>query len=140
MREELTIDYILDAFSFLQDWESRYEFIDDLGKRLPVMDPELKTDENRVHACMSLVWIKSELDPNGKVVIHGDSDASTIKGLVAILVSLYRDRTPAEILDIDPDARFAELGLFDHLSPTRHVGVYAMFEHTRSQVRQLASS
>ncbi len=139
MREELSIDYILDAFSFLQDWESRYEFIADLGKRLPDMDADLKTDENRVHGCMSLVWIKAALDADGKVVIHGDSDASTIKGLVAILVSIYRDCTPGEILAIDPDQRFDELGLFDHLSPTRHVGVYAMFEHARKQVQQLAA-
>jgi len=138
MSDELTYDYILDGFEFLPDWESRYQFIEDLGRKLPPMDDALKTDENRVHGCMSMVWVKTESAADGPaLVIHGDSDTSTIKGVVAILVAIFRGMTAHEVLDTDTDARFDELGLFDHLSPTRHVGVYAIVEKIRTQAAAL---
>lgn len=137
MSDDLRYDYILDAFQFLPDWETRYGFIEDLGKKLPPMDDALKTDENRVHGCMSMVWIKTEETDGGIVIVHGDSDTSTIKGIVAILVAIYKDMTPTQILETDTDAKFEELGLFDHLSPTRHVGVYAIVEHARRQVEAM---
>jgi cysteine desulfuration protein SufE len=136
MSDDLRYEYILEAFSFLPDWETRYQFIEDLGRKLPIMDDGLKTDENRVHGCMSMVWIKLS-SAEGKVVIEGDSDTSTIKGIVAILVAIHRDQTAQELLDTDTDARFDELGLFDHLSPTRHVGVYAIVEKIRDQAKGL---
>ncbi len=140
MSDELTYDYIHEAFDFLPDWESRYQFIEDLGKKLAPMDDTLKTDANRVHGCMSMVWIKAEPRGDGKVVIHGDCDTSTIKGVVAIVIAIFRDKTPAQILDVDADDRFEELGLFDHLSPTRHVGVYAIVEHVRRQAGDLLAA
>ena len=138
MSDDLNYEYILDAFQFLPDWESRYEFIEDLGKKLPPMDEALKIDANRVHGCMSMVWVKAvESGEDGAIEIHADSDTSTIKGIVAILVAIYRGMSAQQILDTDTDARFDELGLFDHLSPTRHVGVYAIVEHTRRQAGEL---
>jgi cysteine desulfuration protein SufE len=138
MSDELRYEYILDAFRFLPDWESRYEFIEDLGKKLPPMDDNLKCDENRVQGCMSLVWIKAEKDSGSDVIIlHGDSNASTIKGIVAILVAIFHGKTAREVLDTDTDEKFEELGLFDHLSPTRHVGVYAIVEQARRQVQAM---
>jgi len=137
MTEELQFSYVLEAFQFLEDWESRYQFIEDLGRKLPPMQGEFKTSEHQVHGCMSLVWLKAlPPDDSGIITFEGDSDTSTIKGIVAILMSIYLGKTAEEILAIDTDQKFAELHLFDHLSPTRHVGVYAMVEHARDQASQ----
>ena len=111
MSDELTYDYIREAFEFLPDWESRYEFIEDLGKTLPSMDESLKTDANRVHGCMSLVHVKADVGEDGTVVLHGDCDTSTIKGVVAIVLAIYRGKSASQILQIDADERFEELGL-----------------------------
>lgn len=141
MTDDLNFEYILDAFSFLPDWESRYEFIEDLGKKMPIMDDANKIDEYRVHECMSIVWVKADtLDTHGIVQIEGDSDTSTIKGIVAILYSIYRGMNPEQILETDTDAKFDLLGLFEHLSPTRHVGVYAIVEKIRRQAQGLLNS
>jgi cysteine desulfuration protein SufE len=130
---------ITETFRFLDDWESRYQFIIELGSKLPAMEPDDKIESNRVHGCMSMVWIKARTaagDPS-RIELDGDSDTSTVKGLVAILVSLYQGRPIDEVAAIDADEAFESLGLFDHLSPTRHVGVYAMVEHIKAQAREL---
>ena len=137
MPEELSYEYILEAFQYLEDWESRYQFIIDLGHKLPPMPEHLKTDTTRVHQCMSMVWIHPHLEENGSVALHGHSDTDTIKGIVAILIAIFQGRTPDEIDHVDADEKFEELGLFDHLSPTRHVGVYAMVEQVKDQIAKL---
>ncbi len=132
MSTDLTIARIQEGFELLHDWEQRYQFIIDLGAKLPPMDESAKSDDNRVHGCMSLVWISARGDADtAAIALQGDSETATIKGIVAILITLYSGRRAAEIADIDADAVFAQLGLFDHLSPTRHVGVYAMVEHIK---------
>lgn len=134
----MNIDDVIDAFRFFSNWEERYQFLIELGEQLPPMDPEYQTDDTRVHGCMSKVWIvaqPSDDDPS-LLSFMGDSDASTVKGLVAILIAAYANNTPREILSIDADKVFEQLGLYDHLSPTRHVGVYAMVEH----IKRLASA
>lgn len=138
MNDPLTYDYVQEGFEFLEDWDSRYQFIIDLGLKLPDMPDDLKTDHTRVHQCMSKVWIHPFLLEDGSVSFFGDSETNTIKGIVAILIAVYGGKTVDQILAIDADQRFEELGLFDHLSPTRHVGVYAMVEQTRTQVRNLS--
>lgn len=129
---------IKEVFEFIQDWEARYEFIIDLGAKLPAMDDGDRIEQHRVHGCMSQVWICAYRHTDGIFTFSGDSDASTVKGLVAIMGSIYQGHTAEEILELDADAVFESLGLFDHLSPTRHVGVYAMVEHIKSEVRSIA--
>ncbi len=132
MSTDLTIARIQEGFELLHDWEQRYQFIIDLGAKLPSMEASAKRDDNRVHGCMSLVWISARADADtATIALQGDSETATIKGIVAILIALYSGRRAAEIAEIDADAVFAQLGLFDHLSPTRHVGVYAMVEHIK---------
>ena len=135
MHSSLNIERIREGFQLLKDWDQRYQFLIDLGAKLTPMDDSDKTDANRVHACMSLVWITTRLDTEqpSRVTLLGDSETATIKGIVAVLVTLYSGKTAAEIADLDADVVFDELGLFDHLSPTRHVGVYAMVEHIKRQ-------
>ena len=132
------IDRIAEVFDFLDDWEQRYEFLIELGAKLPPFPAADQLDSNRVMGCMSKVWIVVQPDAGqpDRLRFHGDSDTSTVKGLVALLVALYSGRSAEEVLATDADAFFDRLGLFDHLSPTRHVGVYAMVE----KVRALAES
>ncbi len=132
------IDDIIETLRFFTNWEERYQFLIELGEKLPPMDPARQTEAHRVHGCMSKVWIAAAPDPDdpSELCFEGDSDASTVKGLVALLISLYSGKTPSEILSIDADTIFEKMGLFDHLSPTRHVGVYAMVEH----IKRLAES
>ena len=129
----VTIDDIIETLGFFTNWEERYRFLIELGEKLPPMDPADQTETTRVHGCMSKVWITakpSAADPS-ELVLAGDSDASTVKGLVALLITLYSGKTAQEIGQIDADSVFDKMGLFDHLSPTRHVGVYAMVEHIK---------
>lgn len=133
---------IAEAFEFLGDWEQRYQFLIELGERLPVLDERHKNEHNRVHGCMSKVWLiaaPDEADPSALRLV-GDSDNSTVKGLVAILLAMYSGRSAQQMLTIDADRMFDELGLYDHLSPTRHVGVYAMVEKIKSLAREFVSA
>ncbi len=133
---------IAEAFEFLGDWEQRYQFLIELGERLPVLDEHHKNEANRVHGCMSKVWLIAERDETNPSILHliGDSDNGTVKGLVAILLAMYSGHSAQQVLTIDADEMFDELGLYDHLSPTRHVGVYAMVEKIKSLAREFLSA
>jgi cysteine desulfuration protein SufE len=123
-----TLDEYVTSFELFDDWEQRYEYLVDIGEQLPHMPDELKTENNRVKACMSKVWIDISLDDAGLVHIQGDCDTSIIKGVLALLIDLCNGLTPGQVQSIDMDEIFQRLHLDSHLSPNRHVGVYAMFE------------
>jgi cysteine desulfuration protein SufE len=129
---------ILDTFDLLGDWEQRYQYLVELGERLPPMAEADRSEDNRVKPCMSQVWVATTLDPEGPgtVRMSGDCDTAIIKGVVSLLVSLCDRKTPAEILALDFDKLFEGLKLADHLSPSRHVGIYAIVEKIREQARQ----
>lgn len=134
---------ILDTFDLLGDWEQRYQYLVELGERLaPMAEPD-RCEANRVKPCMSQVWIATAADEAqpGRVRMTGDCDTAIIKGVVALLVSLCDGRTPAEIRELDFDALFEGLQLAEHLSPSRHVGIYAIVEKIREQAsEQLATA
>ena len=134
---ELTIKEIEDALQFLGDWEQRYEFLIEIGERLPALAATYKTEENLGQGCMSKVWLiaKRVETPPATLRLYGDSENSMVKGLVAMLIAIYSGQTPQRIWIIGADEIFANLGLYDHLSPTRHVGVYAMVEKIKSLAR-----
>ncbi len=129
--ERMSIDEIVQAFSFFDDWEDRYRFIIDIGRDLPPMDDALKTDANFVHGCQSKVWIASEFT-EGRLWFTLDSDAIIVRGLIAIVLAAFDGRTPKEILDYDIDALFARLDLLRHLSPTRGNGLAALVRRIRN--------
>ena len=133
MRRLADIDEIVSTFQFFDNWEDRYRFLIELGEQLSPLDPAYQTEFNRVTGCVSKVWIVAEpgREP-GTLAFHGDSDAAIVKGLVAVLASLYSDKSVQEIPEIDADEVFQRLRLYDHLSPTRHVGVYAMVEKIKA--------
>jgi cysteine desulfuration protein SufE len=121
------LDEIVDIFDLLGDWDQRYQYLIELGEKLPAMPDRLKTDENRVKGCMSQVWITADME-DGQVRFTGDSDTSVIKGILALLISLCDGLSVVQIRNLDMDEIFQGLNLDEHLSPNRHVGVYAMFD------------
>ena len=127
---------IVNEFFMLGDWQDRYEHLIELGKELPLIAPEHKTEENLVRGCQSRVWLNADvstsLDMTGQKVIHftADSDAMITKGLVALLVRVLNDRTPAEILNT-PLTFIDQIGLREHLSPNRSNGLAAMLDQMK---------
>ncbi|WP_245944403.1 SufE family protein [Marinospirillum perlucidum] len=117
---------LLEEFEMFDDWMDRYQYIIDLGKALPDYPDEWKTPEYKIEGCQSQVWIRPEIK-EGRIHLHAISDAAIVSGLIALLLRIYSDRTPQEILDTPPDF-LKELGLDQHLSPTRSNGLHAMLE------------
>ncbi|RME35885.1 MAG: SufE family protein [Gammaproteobacteria bacterium] len=125
---------IIEEFSFLGDWMDRYQYIIDLGRRLPEFPQEWKTDENRIQGCQSQVWMHAQMR-DGRLHIDAISDSAIVSGLIALLLRVYSDRTPEEILSTEP--RFVEaIGLSQHLSPTRNNGLHAMLQAIRNMAAE----
>ena len=115
---------LVDEFEIFDDWMSRYEYVIDLGRQLPDFPEEWKTGENKIQGCQSQVWLNMQMT-DGKMHIDGASDASIVSGLVAIVLRVYSDQTPQDILDTKPDF-ITDIGFNDHLSPTRSNGLHSM--------------
>jgi cysteine desulfuration protein SufE len=124
------IEEIVDAFEFLDDWDARYQYLIELGEGMEVMPQERKTQENWVKPCMSTVHVDAEPVPGEPSLIRftGDCDTAIIKGVLALLIDLLSYRTFDEIREMDVDGLFKRLQLEEHLSPNRHVGIYAIVE------------
>ncbi len=134
------LDEVRGAFEFLDDWEDRYRFILDLGRSVPELDPELKTDDRLVRGCQSLVWLVPRFDAeSGRLHLTIDSDAHIVRGLIAIVLAAYDGNGPDEILDFDIEGLFSELDLLRHLSPTRGNGLRAMVARIRSVAEDAAT-
>ncbi|TVQ86974.1 MAG: SufE family protein [Chromatiaceae bacterium] len=137
------IQDIIDTFDLLGDWDQRYQYLVELGERLPPMDPADKTDANRVMECMSTVHVVAKpLNGAGdrRLRFEGDCDTAIIKGVVALLVGLYSGKTSAEVVATDIDALFTGLKLEEHLSPNRHVGVFAIVRKLQAQAGKAAAA
>lgn len=117
---------IVKEFDELIDWEDKYKKIIELGKLLPALDENIKTEKYKLSGCQSQVWINAKLT-NGKIIFEADSDAAIVKGLVAILVKVYSNETPEEILS-NPPGFLQKIGIDKHLSPTRKNGLGAMMK------------
>jgi cysteine desulfuration protein SufE len=119
-------------FALLDDYRDKIEYIMDLGKRLPPLPDELKTEANKVRGCQSQVWLVADLDPeSGRMRLRADSDAILVRGLIALLLELYDDRRPEEIL-ANPPAVLEEIGLSRFLTPGRANGLEAMVARIRA--------
>lgn len=128
-----------EIFKLFDDWEQRYQYLVELGEQIPLMPDELKTDENKVNGCMSQVWVHAYSSQRHPQQIHfyGDSDTGVIKGVLALLIQLVEARSDAEIQKLDMDEIFERLNLAEHLSPNRHIGIYAIFEKMKAQSSKL---
>lgn len=116
-----------EAFSILPDWEEKYAYIIDLGKKLPVLPENYKTEDYRVRGCVSQVWMVPQYDADKDIVLFtGDSDAIIVKGLVALLVMIYSGHSPREIGEVPIEKLFESWGLSQHLTPSRRNGLFSM--------------
>jgi cysteine desulfuration protein SufE len=117
---------IIEEFSLFEDWEDKYSYIIDLGKKLSPLDDKHKTDHNMVVGCSSQVWLISHKDNDDKYYFLADSDAYIVKGLIAILLRIFSGKTAEEIQNINIEDFFLSLGLKQHLSPNRSNGFFSM--------------
>ena len=120
---------IIEEFSMFDDWMQRYEYMIELGKSLPLIDKEHKTDENIIKGCQSKVWLHASLN-EGKVHYTADSDAIITKGIISILIRAFNNQTPKDILEADT-LFIDEIGLKEHLSPTRANGLVSMLKQIK---------
>lgn len=131
----MTIDDIRDNFALMEEWDDRYRYIIELGRALEPLPEAEHSAQNKVNGCTSQVWLwrTDAKDAKGDPVLHftGDSDAHIVRGLIAILLTLYSDKSAQDILSTDALQVFEELGLREHLTPQRSNGVRAMVERIR---------
>ncbi|MBF00330.1 SufE family protein [Flavobacterium coralii] len=120
---------IIDEFSMFDDWDERYQYVIDLGKTLPLAEEQYKTDENIIKGCQSRVWLHAE-EKEGKVFFTADSDAILTKGIIAILIRVFSGQEPKDILEADTGF-IDEIGLKEHLSPTRANGLVSMVKQIK---------
>ena len=134
-----TIDEIRDNFELLEEWDDRYRYVIELGRMLEPMPEAEHSLENKVNGCVSQVWLSRKLERNGNGAVLkylGDSDAHIVRGLIAILLTLYSGRTPQEILATDAAGVLDEFGFREHLTPQRSNGLRSMVERIRDDARQ----
>jgi len=122
---------LIDEFVDIDDWMDRYACIIDMGNNLPALPENLKTPDRLIEGCQSRVWLDAELDQDGKVSYRADSDAIIVKGIISMLVDVLSGHTPDEILGADLHF-INDIGLAEHLSPTRSNGLVAMLKQMRA--------
>jgi cysteine desulfuration protein SufE len=135
----MTIDEIRENFALLEEWDDRYRYVIELGRTLQPMPAAEHSQQNKVQGCASQVWLARQLDRGGSEPVLnylGDSDAHIVRGLIAILLTLFSGRTPREILATDALSVFDEFGFREHLTPQRSNGLRAMVERIRSDARE----
>ncbi len=130
------LNALFDDFALLDDWEERYRYLIDLGRNLPPLRPEERTDATRVEGCMSNVWLVVDRRPDGQLVLRAESDAHIVRGLIAVLLAACSGLTAVELAQVNMDAVFDRLGLGQHLSPNRRNGFFAMTERIRTLARE----
>ncbi|HAR31172.1 MAG TPA: Fe-S cluster assembly protein SufE [Gammaproteobacteria bacterium] len=133
----MTLDELKETFAFLDSWEDKYRLVIDLGKEVPALPAADRTEDHLVRGCQSQVWLVTRYDPaTDRLHMALDSDAHIVRGLIAIVLAAYADRSPREILEFDIEGLFRELDLVSHLSPTRGNGLRAMV----ARIRQAATN
>jgi cysteine desulfuration protein SufE len=135
----LTLDDIIANFELLDEWEDRYRYLIELGRMLEPMPEEAHSDANKVRGCASQVWLETivSADASGAPLLHflGDSDAHIVRGLVALVLSLYSGKAARKIVETDAAPLFDRLGLAQHLTPQRANGLRAMVERIKAEAR-----
>lgn len=134
----MSLESLLDDFALFDDWEERYRYIIELGNGLAPLSDEEHNDTNKVPGCVSQVWLVTEHNGD-RLRFRGDSDAHIVRGLVAILLDLFNEKTPSEISGFDAEAAFNELGLGEHLTPQRSNGFYSMVQRIRNDAAAAAA-
>ena len=132
---DTTIEEVIENFEFLGDWEEKFTYLIELGKKLPALSDTDMIEQHRVQGCQASVWLRVISKKNDIYEIHADSDAFIVKGLIVVLLLIYNFKTAKQILDTDSSKIFEQLGLDKHLSPTRRNGLHSMV----SRIKALAT-
>jgi cysteine desulfuration protein SufE len=139
-----TIDSIVDDFAVLDEWDDRYRYVIELGRKLTPLEERDRSERNKVQGCASQVWLATTIKPDGPdgpvLSFVGDSDAHIVKGLIAILLATYSGRHAREILTTDAVELFNRLGLREHLTPQRSNGFRSMVERIRADANEALAS
>ncbi len=130
---------IVEEFALFDDWMQRYEYLIDLGKELPLIRTEKKTDDNIIKGCQSRVWLDAYATPEGKIRFEADSDAILTKGIIALLVRVFNNQDSKDIVDADTGF-IDQIGLKEHLSPTRANGLLSMIKQIKFYAIALQSA
>lgn len=139
----MTFDEILETFELLDDWEDRYKYVIDLGKTLAPMTDDERAEHNKVPGCASQVWLSTAIDRSGpepRLIFKGDSDAHIVKGLVAVLVTLYSGKTARDIKAVEAEKLFETMKLREHLSSQRSNGLNSMLARIRRDAETVLSA
>lgn len=131
----MTLEELIENFSYLDNWEDRYSYLIDLGNNLENLPAEYKTPEWKVQGCQSQVWLIPQFQ-DGKIHFLGDSDAILVRGLISIVLMIYNDKSPSEIKSIAIEDIFAKLGLEENLSPSRRNGLMSMVSKIKFYAEQ----
>ena len=140
----MSLDEILENFSYLDDWDDRYRYLIELGRALEPLDKDAYNDRNKVRGCASQVWLVTnvETDAGGAplMIFKGDSDAHIVRGLVALVLAIYSGQTADRVVATDAQGRFKTLGLSTHLTPQRSNGLRSMVERIKTEARTAAAN
>jgi len=142
----MTIDDIRADFALLDDWEDRYRYVIELGRALPPLPEELRTEANKVRGCASQVWLATKpvadasSDRVSGMEMQGTSDALIVQGLIAVLFAVYQGKTLDEIVKTDAQGIFAELGLSEHLTQQRSNGLASMVKRIHTDAEMMLAS
>jgi cysteine desulfuration protein SufE len=121
---------VIEEFSMFEDWMQRYEYMIELGKSLPLIEEQYKTDDNIIKGCQSRVWVHADLNKDKNIEFTADSDAIITKGIIAILIRVFSNQKPKDILEANTNF-IDEIGLKEHLSPTRANGLVSMIKQLK---------
>ena len=128
------VNELIEDFSYFESWEDKYQYLIDLGRSVPKMDENLKIDENKLKGCQSVVYFSNFLNDNGTITFIANSDAAIVQGLIALMLKVFSEKKPQEI--IDTDINFLEkIGLDEHLSPTRKNGLSSLITSIKSAAK-----
>jgi cysteine desulfuration protein SufE len=140
----MSLDEILENFSYLDDWDDRYRYLIELGRALEPLDKDAYNDRNKVRGCASQVWLVTnvETDAGGAplMIFKGDSDAHIVRGLVALVLAIYSGQTADRVVATDAQGIFKTLGLSTHLTPQRSNGLRSMVERIKTEARTAAAN
>ena len=134
MGQNKEIDELIENFSFFESWEDKYQYLIDMGRNVPPMADDLKIDENKLKGCQSVVYFSNIYNDDGTITFMANSDAAIVQGLIALMLKVFSEKQPQEILDVDISF-LKQIGLDEHLSPTRKNGLSSLVSSIKNTAK-----
>ena len=134
MGQNKEIDELIEDFSFFESWEDKYQYLIDMGRNVPQMADDLKIDENKLRGCQSIVYFSNSYNDDGTITFMANSDAAIVQGLIALMLKVFSEKKPQEILDTDITF-LKQIGLDEHLSPTRKNGLSSLVSSIKNAAK-----